>query len=62
MVFGIGREDGKKIILRLGLTLLNEYDKLFDSYWWNTFGSPSSLLQLLGKGISVRVSQPPQGG
>ena len=52
-VFGIGAEDGKKIIHRLGQTLLNEHEKLFGSYWRHTFGPPSSLLQLLGKGISV---------
>ena len=61
-VFGIEKEDGKKIIHRLGHTLLNEHDKLFGSYWRHTFGPPSSLLQVLGKGISVRASQPPQGG
>ena len=31
-VFGIGKEDGKKIIHRLGHTLLNEHEKLFGSY------------------------------
>ena len=61
-VFGIGKDDGKKIIQRLGLTLLSEHEKLFGSYWWHTFGPPSSMLQLLGKGISVRASQPPPGG
>ena len=55
-IFGIGKEDGKKIIQRLGLTLLSELEKLFDSYWCHTLGSPSGLLKLLGKGISVRVS------
>ena len=38
------------------------HEKLFGSYWRHTFGPPSSLLQLLGKGISVRASRPPQGG
>jgi hypothetical protein len=61
-IFGIGKEDGKRIIGRLGHTLLNEHEKLFGSYWRHTFGPSSSLLQLLGKGISVRASQPPQGG
>ena len=28
-VFGIGKEDGKKIVRKLGLTLLNEHEKLF---------------------------------
>ncbi len=32
-IFGIGKEDGKKIIQRLGLTLLCEHEKLFGSYW-----------------------------
>jgi hypothetical protein len=61
-IFGIGKEDGKRIIDRLGHTLLNEHEKLFGSYWRHTFGPSSSLLQLLGKGIAVRASQPPQGG
>ena len=60
--FGIGKEDGKKIIQRLGLTLLSEHEKLFGRYWRHTFGPPSSLLKLLGKDISVRASRPPQGG
>jgi hypothetical protein len=61
-VFGIGKDEGQKIIQRLGLTLLREHEKPFGSYWRHTFGPPSSLLQLLGKGISVRASQPPPGG
>ena len=61
-VFGIDKEDGKKILRKLGLTLLNEHEKLFCSYWRQTFGSSSSLLQLLGKDIWVRVSQLPTGG
>ena len=32
-VFGIGKDDDKKIIQRLGLTLLSEHEKLFSSYW-----------------------------
>ena len=43
-VFGIDKEDGKKMLRKLGLTLLNEYEKLFCSYWSQTFGPPSSLL------------------
>ena len=31
-VFGIGKDDGQKIIQRLGLTLLREHEKLFGSY------------------------------
>ena len=31
-VFGIGKDDDKKIIQRLGLTLLSDHEKLFDSY------------------------------
>ncbi len=53
-IFGIGEEDGKRIIDRLGNTLLNEHE--------NLFGPSSSLSQLLGKGISVRTSQSHQGG
>jgi hypothetical protein len=60
-IFGIGKEDGNKIIHRLVYTLLNEHEKLFGSYWQNTFGLPSSLVHLLGKGISVRDSQSPWG-
>ena len=63
-MFGIGKEDGKRIIDRLGHTLLNEHEKLFGSYWRHTgtFGHSSSLLQLLGKDIAVRAFQIPQGG
>jgi hypothetical protein len=32
-VFGIGKDDDKKIIQRLGLTLLSEHEKPFGSYW-----------------------------
>ena len=32
-VFEIDKEDGKKIIQKLGQTLLNEHEKLFGSYW-----------------------------
>jgi hypothetical protein len=56
LIFGIGKEDGMKIIHRLGYTLLNEHEKLFGSYLLNTFGPPSSFL---GEGISVSVSQSP---
>jgi hypothetical protein len=45
--YRIGKEDRNRIIGRLGHTLLNEYEKLFGSYWRHTFGSSSSLLQLL---------------
>ena len=61
-IFGIGKEDGQRIIARLGRTLLDEHEKLFGSYWRHTFGPSSSMLQLLGKGISVRTSRSPQGG
>jgi ribonuclease HI len=61
-LFGIGKEDGQRILGRLGRTLLDEHEKLFGSYWRLTFGPSSSMQQLLGKGISVRTSRPPQGG
>ena len=61
-IFGIGKEDRKRIIGRLGHTLLNEHEKIFGSYWRHTFGPSSSLLQVMGKDISVRASQPPQEG
>ncbi len=32
-IFGIGKENGKRIIGRLGHTLLNKHEKLFGSYW-----------------------------
>ena len=60
-IFGIGKQDGQRILGRLGRTLLDEHEKLFGSYWRQTFGPSSSMLQLLGKGISVRTSRPPQG-
>ena len=61
-IFGIGKEDGQRIIGRLGRTLLDEHEKLFGSYWRHTIGPSSNLLQLLGKGVSFRTSRPPQGG
>ena len=60
-IFGIGKEDGQRILGRLCRTLLDEHEKLFGSYWRQTFGPSSNMLQLLGKGISVRTSRPPQG-
>ena len=41
-VFGIGKKDGKKIIRKLGLTILSEHEKLFDRYWWYTFDPEQS--------------------
>ena len=35
--FGIGKEDGKRVIDRLGRTLFSEHEKLFSSYWRHTF-------------------------
>jgi len=32
-IFGIGKEDGKKIIHKLVYALLNEHEKLFGFYW-----------------------------
>ncbi len=61
-IFRIGKEDGQRIIARLGHTLLDEHEKLFGSYWRHTFGPSRSMLQLLGKGISIRTSRSPQGG
>ena len=31
-IFEIGKENGKKIIQRIGFTLLSEHEKLFGSY------------------------------
>jgi hypothetical protein len=56
-IFGIGKEDGQRILGRLGRTLLDEHEKLFGSYWRQTVGPSSSMLQLLGKGISVLVGK-----
>ncbi len=53
--FGIGKEDGQRIIAKLGRTLLDEHEKLFGSYWWHTFGPSIRMLQLLGKDISIRT-------
>jgi hypothetical protein len=60
--FGIGKEEGQRILGRVGRVLLDENEKLFGSYWRQTFGPSSSMQQLLGKAISVRTSRPPQGG
>ncbi len=43
-------------------TLPDEYENLFGIYWRYMFGTSSSLFKLLGKDISVRTSQLPQGG
>ena len=32
-IFGIGKEDGKKIIHKLNYTLLNDHEELFGCYW-----------------------------
>jgi hypothetical protein len=32
-IFGIGKEDGQRILGRLGRTLLDEHEKLFGRYW-----------------------------
>ena len=42
-IFGIGKEDGQKILGRLGCTLLEEHEKLFGSYWRQTFGPSSNM-------------------
>jgi hypothetical protein len=39
----IGKEDGQRILGRLGRTLLDEHEKLFGSYWRQTFGPSSSM-------------------
>ncbi len=61
-IFGIGKEDGQRILGRLGRTLIDEHEKLFGSYWRLTFGPSSNMQQLLWKVISVRTSRSPQGG
>ena len=35
-IFGIGTEDGKRIIHRLRYTMLNEHENLFGIYWCPT--------------------------
>ena len=32
-VFGIDKDDDKKMLRKLGLTVLNEYEKLLGNYW-----------------------------
>ena len=32
-IFGIGNENGRKIIHKLDYTLLNDHEKLFGNYW-----------------------------
>jgi hypothetical protein len=58
-IFGIGKEDGQRIIGRLDRTLLDEHEKPFRSYWRHTFGPSNNLLQLLGKGISPDLTVSP---
>ncbi len=53
--FGIRAEDGKRIIYRVGSLLLSDNEKLFGTYWRQVFRPPSSLMYLLGKGLSVRA-------
>ena len=48
---GISAEEGRRIIRRLGLTLLVEHEKLFESYWRQVYGPPSNLTHLLGVNI-----------
>jgi hypothetical protein len=43
-------------------TPLDDHEKILGNDWWHTFGPSNNLLQLLGKGISVRTSRTPQGG
>jgi hypothetical protein len=44
-IFGIGKVDGQRILGRLRRTLLDEHEKLFGSYWRQTFGPSSSMLR-----------------
>jgi hypothetical protein len=60
-IFGIGKEDGQRIIGRLDRMFLDEHEKLLGSHCRHTFGPSRILLQILGKGISVRTSRSPQG-
>jgi len=60
-IVGIVKEDGKRIIDRLGHTLLNEHEKFFARYWRHTLGYSSCLSQLLRKDITVRDCQTPWG-
>jgi len=54
--FGISVEAAKESFTGLGNLLLSEHEKLFGSYWRQVFGPPSSLMHLMGKGLSVRVT------
>jgi hypothetical protein len=55
----ISAKDVKRIVHRLGSTLLSEHEKLFDRYWRQVFGPPNSSIHLLVKDLSVRTSQSP---
>ena len=44
-------KDDTRIIYRMGHSLLSKHGKLFDSYWRQVFGPPSSLMHLLEKGL-----------
>jgi hypothetical protein len=48
-IFGIGKQDGQRILGRLGRTLLDDHEKVFGSYWRHTFGPSRSVMQILGK-------------
>jgi hypothetical protein len=47
--FGISAEEGRRIV--------SEHEKLFGSYWRQGYGPPSSLADVLRKGLSVRAVQ-----
>ena len=48
-IFGISKEDGKRIIGKLGYTLINEHEKLFGSYCRYTFRPSSTYSSYWGK-------------
>ena len=48
-IFGIDKVDGLRIVSRLGRNLLDEHEKLFDSYWSQTFGPQVACYSYWGR-------------
>ncbi len=59
-IFGLGKEDRKRIIGKLGHTILDEHEKLFVCYWWHTFGPQVICWSYWGKAYWSVSSSPPR--